>query len=186
MSTPADTNIKLLPLLDAINAHIKGKFSALHVADHERFTKDTPRPAALTEIADIAVLDPTGDDGTERLCITLSFSTFVIYKGIGDERENRIAVRALALRIAHHLRKNPLAGQPVSQPVVTDIATDYLAADGDNANGRNNASLVECQRIDWSVDGYVGEDLWTDEIIGETLVFGEPQITDEYFDRLSP
>ncbi|RRJ96849.1 hypothetical protein Ga0100231_024080 [Opitutaceae bacterium TAV4] len=181
----ADTNLKLLSLLEAVNAHIKQKFPALHVADHERFTKDTPRPAALTEIADFTPLDPAGDDGTERLCITLSFSTFVVYKGTGDERKNRIAVRALALRIAHHLRFQLLAGQPVSQPIITDVATDYLSAGGDNAQGANNAALVECQRIDWSVEGYVGEDIWQDEIIGETLVLGKPQITDEYFPNLS-
>jgi hypothetical protein len=177
-----DTTLKLIPLLAAVNAHLRAAVPGdiLHAADHERFTSATPRPAALTEIADIALIDPRGDDGTERLCVTLSLSTFVIYTSQGDERENRLACKALALRLAHRLRYHALAGQPVSQPVVTDIATDYLDATGDNAAGANNAALVECQRLDWELQGYVGADIWDAAPIAETIILGAPQVTDEY------
>ncbi len=185
MNATTDTSIKLLPLLSAINAHIKAVFPALHTSDHARFTPSTPRPAALSEIADITMLDPKGDDGTGRLCVALSFSTFVIYKAEGDERENRIAVRALALRIAHHLRHQAITGQPINLPTIADIATDYLTATGDNAQGANNTALIECQRIDWSVDCYIGADIWRDEVIGERIVLGPPLVTDEYFPALS-
>lgn len=154
--------IKLRPLLDAINTHLAAvlpKPAELHAADHERYTPATPLPAAITEISDITILDPDGDDGTERLCVTIALSTFVIYTSAGSERENRIAVRALTLRLAQSLRYK-FKHVTISQPRVTDIATDYLNASGDNAQGANNASLVECQRIDWEADGYIGSDIW--------------------------
>jgi hypothetical protein len=177
-----DTTLKLIPLLAAINAHLRAAVpgDVLHAADHERFTPATPRPAALTEIADIAPTDPAGDDGTQRLCVTLSLSTFVIYTSQGGERENRLACKALALRLAHRLRYHALDAQPVSQPLVTDIATDYLDATGDNAAGANNAALVECQRIDWELQGYIGSDIWQAPPIAETLILSAPQVTDEY------
>lgn len=160
----ADT-LKLRPLLDAINAHLSAALgpATLHAADHQRFTAATPLPAALTEITDITLLDPHGDDGTERLCVALVLSTFVVYTSAGDERENRIAVRALALRLAQSLRYK-FSHACISQPKITDIATDYLNADGDNASGSNNAALIECQRIDWEVEGYIGADIWADWI----------------------
>ena len=154
--------MRLLPLLTAINTHLAaalGPGAAIHAADHQRYTPQTPLPAALTEITDITLIDPLGDDGTERLCITLALSTFVAYTTSGDERENRIAVRALALRLAHTLRyhfKHPT----VSNPRVTDITHDYLDASADNSQGANNASLIECQRIDWLLDTRVGPDIW--------------------------
>lgn len=177
----SDEPIKLAPLLSAIDAHFKAGFPKLPTVGHYiRLTHGMPLPAVLTEIADIDLTGESGDDGAGHLCVTLHFSTFVVYSTCdGDERENKIAARALALRLAHYLKTAPFA-QPVTPPKVTDIATDYLTVDGDNARGANNARLVECQRIDWDVSGYIGPDVWAELPIG-TLVLGDPKVTNEYF-----
>lgn len=177
-------SIKLVPLLAAIDAHILAGVPKLAtVANHTRMTAETKLPAVLTEIADIS-LRGNANDGTDRLCITPLFSSFVVYSTVGDERENQIAVRALALRIAHHIAFSPLAAA-VENVRVADIAPDFLKVGGDNSEGQNNARLIACQRVDWEADGYVGANVW-DELETELLVLGQPQVTDEYLSRINP
>ena len=180
----SEDSIKLIPLLTAINAHIRAAVPKLAtVADNTRLTSKTTMPAVLTEIADIA-LRGNADDGTDRLCVTLLFSSFVVYSTVGYERENQLAVRALALRVAHHLAFTPLTAC-VENARVTGIAPDFLKAGGDNAGCQNNARLIACQRVDWESDGYVGANVW-DDLATELLLLGEPKVTDEYANKILP
>ena len=160
----------LKTILDTLNNALAEAFPSVQtVADHLRLTAATPLPSIITEITDTAPAEPRGDDATERFLATITFATFVVYPTDGSERENRIAVRALALLVARRIRyKIPFAGCKI--PVVTDIAADYLSTAGDNAAGADNAALVECQRIDWTLDGYVGALPGEPE---ETVVFDE-------------
>ena len=167
--------MQLKTILDSLKKSLTEKFPTVqNIADHERFTAATKLPAFLTEITDLTPATPSGDDGTERFCSTVKFATFIIYPTDGDERENRIAARVLALRFAHVI-KYKIQLPTVTQPSVTDIATDYLSASGDNAAGADNAALVEVQRVDWEVDGWTGESIWQDDAIGSlALDEGQP------------
>ena len=177
--------INLQDFFDAILKGIVAEYGQIKFASaYERISfgatedKKTPLPAIALELVDAPA---TTDAGTEQQAFTLNMDLRLICTARGGAAE-AVRTRMMALSIASFL-KDKCFEQPINGIRIGGVYPDYIQVGGDDGRGQNNASFIECQRINIEADAFVGQNVWEFPTENVELVWGDGIPTDEYYPK---